>query len=55
MNGLHNLMHTIFSLGPKDTLEIKQRCDHKKTWVDNGIRTCKDCGEQLEVTSYRDW
>lgn len=51
----HALSGAIFSMGPKETMEIRQVCNHKKTWVDNGIRICKDCGQHLEVTSYRDW
>lgn len=36
-----------------DALDIMVHCDHKTTWNDGGIKTCKDCGFQLEVTSYR--
>ena len=54
MNGMDGLMSAIFSLGSQDTLELKQECFHDETWVDNGIKICKNCGEQLEVTSWRD-
>lgn len=39
---------------PTETYEIRLLCDHKDTWVESGIKTCKRCGEQLEVTSWRD-
>ena len=54
MRSLDSLMSAIFALGPKDTLEIRKRCLHNDTWVESGIKTCKDCGRQLEVTSFRD-
>lgn len=44
----------IGDLLPSETLEVKLVCDHEKTFVDNGTRICKSCGEQLEVTSWRD-
>ena len=40
--------------GVTETLEIKRFCDHENTFVDDGVKCCKDCGEQLEVTSWRD-
>lgn len=53
-DSLDDLADAIFSLGPRDTIEIKQKCDHEDTWVDNGIKICKTCGKHLEVTSFRD-
>lgn len=44
----------ICDLLPSETLEVKLVCEHEKTFVDNGTRICKSCGEQLEVTSWRD-
>lgn len=32
----------------------QKSCKHSMTYVNNGIRICSDCGNQLEVTSYRD-
>lgn len=40
--------------GVNEVLEIRRECPHKNTWNDDGIKTCHLCGEQLEVTSYRD-
>jgi hypothetical protein len=40
--------------GSNDVLEIRRFCEHRNKWSDQGIITCKDCGEQLEITSYRD-
>ena len=54
MQGLDDLVFALDQLSPADTLEVKQVCEHKNTWVGNGIRRCKDCWEELEVTSYRD-
>lgn len=39
---------------PTETYEIRLICEHTETWNDHGIKTCKRCGEQLEVTSWRD-
>ena len=49
-----DLDRAISHLYIRDTLEIKVECTHKNTWVDGGILWCKDCGEDLEVTSFRD-
>ena len=54
MQGLDDLAYALYDLSLRDTLEVKPVCDHTKTWVDSGIKICKDCGEQLEVTSFRD-
>lgn len=51
---MDDLADAIYDLGPRGTIEIKQVCEHEKTWNDHGIRTCENCGQQLEVTSYRD-
>lgn len=32
----------------------KQTCQHKNTYIYNGIKWCKDCGDDIEVMSYRD-
>ena len=40
--------------GGLEIIEVRKDCSHKDTFVDDGIRCCKLCGEQLEVTSYRD-
>jgi hypothetical protein len=37
-----------------DEIIVRLECDHKNTWVENGIKRCKDCGDELEITSYRD-
>jgi len=44
----------ISKLTPGDVLEIEIDCPHKNTWVDQGIKICKECGAHLEVTSWRD-
>ena len=41
-------------IGGQETIEVKRCCEHKKTWNNGGIKTCNQCGEQLEVTTYRD-
>jgi hypothetical protein len=41
-------------LKPTDRLEIALACEHETTHVQDGIKSCLVCGEQLEVTSYRD-
>lgn len=48
------LLGAISRMGPADEITIRKDCEHKNTWVDNGIRICKDCQEHLEVTSFRD-
>jgi hypothetical protein len=48
------LTDAISRLTNRDSLEIKIECNHEETWVENGVKICKDCGEQLEVTSFRD-
>ncbi len=53
-SSLKVLEREIDKLGIGDALDIMFHCNHKKTWNDRGIKTCKDCGTQLEVTSYRD-
>jgi hypothetical protein len=54
VESMDDLADAIYDLGPRGTIEIKQVCEHEKTWNDHGIRTCENCGQQLEVTSYRD-
>lgn len=48
------LMDAIMSLRPTDSLEIRDHCEHKNTYVQDGVRSCRDCGDTIEVTSYRD-
>lgn len=50
----NDIMSIISGLSPSETLEVKRVCDHKNTFIDSGIRVCKDCQEHLEVTSWRD-
>lgn len=37
-----------------DTYEVRLICTHDDIFVGDGIRVCKSCKEQLEITSYRD-
>ena len=39
---------------PTDRLTIAPLCSHPETFVDHGVRICKRCQEDLEVTSFRD-
>jgi hypothetical protein len=39
---------------PKDRYEIRLPCDHKKSFVLDGIKECEVCGDTLEITSYRE-
>ena len=48
------LMDAISRMGPTDEITVRKYCEHKNRWSDQGIITCKDCNEQLEVASYRD-
>ena len=50
---LDDLAYVIQRLHPIERLEIRVSCDHKNTHVQDGIRSCKNCGDTIEVTSYR--
>jgi hypothetical protein len=38
---------------PQQTYEIRLPCDHKKSFVIDGIKQCETCRDTLEITSYR--
>ena len=44
----------VAKLHPTETLQIRVACEHKDTYVQDGIRSCRTCGDTIEVTSYRD-
>jgi hypothetical protein len=52
LESIDDFFEAIYSLGKRDTLKIRVECDHDATWIDHGIKICKDCGEHLAVTSY---
>lgn len=51
---MDDLADVIYGLDLRDIIEIKQTCDHEKTFVECGIKTCLQCGNQLGVISFRD-
>ncbi len=50
---LEGLRDVLGRMTLKDTVEVRLECHHHNTFNESGIKTCKDCGKQLEVTSWR--
>lgn len=53
-DNLDSFFKMLSKSAPSDSYEIRLFCDHSDTFVENGIRICKKCGDSLAVTTYRD-
>lgn len=54
LTDLKKLKSILANAGPVARFEVRKPCDHKKTFIDDGIKYCETCGDMIEVTSYRD-